>query len=99
MDTFSKRKYIIAGIMLGVAILFVLRLFTIQITNKTYKHFATRNVLRRITVFPARGFIYDRNKELMVYNKAAYDLMIIPRESKAFDTTELCRIVQIERLS
>ncbi|MBW8323366.1 MAG: penicillin-binding protein 2 [Prolixibacteraceae bacterium] len=98
MDTFSKRKFIIAGIMLGIAAIFILRLFTIQITNKTYKQFATRNVLRKITTFPARGLIYDRNNKLMVYNKAAYDLMIIPREVKSFDTTELCRIVQLERL-
>ena len=98
MDTFSKRKFIIAGIMLGIAAIFILRLFTIQITNKTYKQFATRNVLRKITTFPARGLIYDRNNKLMVYNKAAYDLMIIPREVKSLDTTELCRIVQLERL-
>lgn len=98
MDTFSKRKFIIAGIMLGVAVLFILRLFTIQITNKTYKQFATRNVLRKIITFPARGLIYDRNKELMVYNKAAYDLMVIPREVKPFDTIDLCRILQIERV-
>lgn len=83
--------------MLGIAAIFVLRLFSIQITNKTYKQFATRNVLRKMVVFPARGYIYDRNKKLMVYNKAAYDLMIIPREAKAFDTTELCRIVQLDR--
>ena len=98
MDTFSKRKFIIAGIILAVAAIFVLRLFTIQITNRTYKQFATRNVLRKIITFPARGLIYDRDLALMVYNKAAYDLMIIPRESKAFDTTELCRIVQLDRL-
>ena len=97
MDTFSKRKYIIAGIMLGIAAIFVIRLFSIQITNQTYKQFATRNVLRKITIFPARGLIYDRNNELMVYNKAAYDLMVIPREVKSFDTTELCRIVQLDR--
>ena len=98
MDTFSKRKFIVAAIILGVAAIFVLRLFTIQITNKTYKQFATKNVLRKIITFPARGLIYDRDLALMVYNKAAYDLMIIPRESKAFDTTELCRIVQLDRL-
>ena len=98
MDTFSKRKLIIAGIMLGIGVIFILRLFSIQITNKTYKQFATRNVLRFITTFPARGLIYDRKGELMVYNKAAYDLMIIPREVKSFDTTELCRIVQLDRV-
>jgi len=84
--------------MLGIGALFILRLFSIQITNKTYKQFATRNVLRKITVYPARGYIYDRKQKLMVYNKAAYDLMVIPREAKPFDTLELCRIVQIERV-
>lgn len=98
MDTFSKRKLVIAGIFLGIGVIFILRLFSLQITNKTYKQFATRNVLRKIITFPARGLIYDRNNALMVYNKAAYDLMIIPREAKAFDTLELCRIVQLERL-
>jgi len=98
VDTFSKRKLIIAGIMLGIGAIFILRLFSLQITSKTYKQFATRNVLRKIITFPARGLIYDRNNELMVYNKAAYDLMIIPREVKTFDTTELCRIIQLERL-
>ncbi|MGE5393718.1 MAG: penicillin-binding protein 2 [Candidatus Saccharibacteria bacterium] len=97
MDTFSKRQYIVAGIMLGIAAIFVLRLFTIQVTNKTYKQFATRNVLRKIVTFPARGFIYDRDKELMVYNKAAYDLLVVPREMKPFDTLELCRIVKMEK--
>jgi penicillin-binding protein 2 len=97
VDTFSKRKFIVAGIMLAIGAIFILRLFSIQITNKTYKQFATRNVLRKITVFPARGYILDRHEKLMVYNKAAYDLMIIPREAKAFDTLELCRIVQMER--
>jgi len=98
VDTFSKRKLIIAGIMLGIGAIFILRLFSIQITNKTYKQFATRNVLRYITTFPARGLIYDRKGELMVYNKAAYDLMIIPREVKSFDTTEMCNIVQLDRV-
>ena len=97
MDTFSKRKLIIAGIFLSIGLIFILRLFSLQITNKTYKQFATRNVLRKIITFPARGLIYDRNKTLLVYNKAAYDLMVVPREVKPFDTLELCRIVQIDR--
>jgi penicillin-binding protein 2 len=98
VDTFSKRRLIILGIFLGIGAIFILRLFSLQITNKTYKQFATRNVLRKITVYPARGFIIDRKNNLMVYNKAAYDLMIIPREVKSFDTTELCNIVQLDRV-
>lgn len=98
MDTFSKRRLIILGIFLGIGAIFILRLFSLQITNKTYKQFATRNVLRKITNYPARGYIIDRKNNLMVYNKAAYDLMVIPREAKSFDTTELCNIVQLDRI-
>jgi len=83
--------------MLAIAAIFFLRLFSIQVTNKSYKQFATRNVLRKIITFPARGLIYDRNHALMVYNKAAYDLLIVPREVKPFDTVSLCRIVQLEK--
>ncbi|MFA5328385.1 MAG: penicillin-binding protein 2 [Prolixibacteraceae bacterium] len=97
MDTFSKRKFIVAGIMLGIGLIFLLRLFSLQITNETYKQFATRNVLRKVVNFPARGLIYDRNNKLMVYNKAAYDLLVVPREVKSFDTTELCNIIQLEK--
>ena len=98
MDTFSKRRLIILGIFLGIGAIFIIRLFTLQITSKTYKQFATRNVLRNITIYPARGYIIDRKNNLMVYNKAAYDLMVIPREVKSFDTTELCNIVQLDRV-
>jgi penicillin-binding protein 2 len=87
----------VAGIMLGIGLIFLLRLFSLQITNETYKQFATRNVLRKVVNFPARGLIYDRNNKLMVYNKAAYDLLVVPREVKSFDTTELCNIIQLEK--
>lgn len=98
MDTFSKRRLIILGLFFGVGIIFILRLFYLQNIDRTYKQFAANQVMRKITLYPARGFIYDRNNNLMVYNKPAYDLMVIPREVKPFDTTELCRIIQLDRV-
>lgn len=98
MDTFSKRRLIILGLFFGVGIIFIMRLFYLQNIDKNYKQFAANQVMRKITLYPARGFIYDRKNNLMVYNKPAYDLMVIPREVKPFDTTELCRIIQLDRL-
>ena len=46
-------------------------------------------------IYPARGLIYDRNGEIMVYNQAAYDIMVTPRLLEPFDTTELCEILKI----
>ncbi len=92
----SKRYYIILaalGILLGI---YTIRLFNLQVLNRSYKDKAVKNAIREITIHPARGFIYDRNDSLLVYNDAAYDLMIIPKDIRAFDTAELCRVLDME---
>ena len=97
MDKFAKRKYILGAIFIFIIIIFIIRLFTLQVLDSSYKQYATRNVLRRVINYPARGLIYDRNGKLLVYNKAAYDLLVTPRELVAFDTTEFCNILKIEK--
>lgn len=92
----SNRKFIVGLIFLVVGILFIARLFTIQVLNDKYKLDSDSNVLREITQYPARGLIYDRKGELLVYNEAAYDLMLIPKQVKAVDTTALCSLLGIE---
>ncbi len=67
----------------------------LQIVEQSYKLSASNNVLRYIPQYPARGLIYDRNGNLIVYNQAAYDLMVVKNQVKAFDTTELAKILEI----
>jgi penicillin-binding protein 2 len=94
---FEKRKYVINGIFLVVGLVFILRLIYVQLLDDKYVLSATNNVLRYETQFPGRGLIYDRNGVLMVYNEAAYDLMVVPRQIKNIDTTEFCRLLEIEK--
>lgn len=67
----------------------------LQIVEQSYKLSASNNVLRYIPQYPARGLIYDRKGSLIVYNQAAYDLMVVKNQVKAFDTTELAKILEI----
>jgi len=97
VDKFGKRKYILGAIFAFIVVVFIIRLFTIQVLDSSYKQYATRNVLRPVINYPARGLIYDRNGELLVYNKAAYDLLVTPREVSAFDTVQLCNILKIDK--
>ncbi len=53
--------------------------------------------MRYITKYPARGLIYDRNNNLLVYNEAVYDLMIVPRLVKEVDTANLCNLLKIDK--
>ena len=82
---------------MGVTLVFLLRLFHMQVIDSSYKESAKKNALRRITEHPARGLIYDRNDSLLVYNDAAYDLMVVPNEMREFDTADLCRILDISK--
>lgn len=93
---FQNRKYVIIALFLFVGILFSIRLFLLQVLSNEYRLSAENNVLRYITEYPARGLVYDRTGKLLVYNEAAYDLMVVPRQLQVFDTTELCRLLNLE---
>lgn len=97
MDIYAVRRNIIGGIIVLVALIYLVKLFSIQVVDKSYQLSADNNVLRRITQYPARGLIYDRHGDLIVYNQAAYDIMVTPDRLKDFDTTEFCNILNISR--
>jgi len=94
---YSKRKYVIVSIFILTGVIFLVKLFMIQIVDNDYKLYANKNVLRYETQYPARGFIYDRNGELLVYNEAVYDLLITPRLVKEIDTIEFCNLLKIDK--
>lgn len=97
MNPFFARKYVIQGIFIVTAIVILIRLFFLQIANEKYLLSANNNVLRKIIIYPARGVILDRNNHILVQNEPVYDLMIIPKEVKPFDTLEFCRLLEISK--
>ena len=94
-NAYTERKYVIYSIFGIVGLIFLFRLFFIQVIDDKYKLDADNNVLRYITEYPARGMVYDRNGKLLVYNEAAYDLMVIPRQVKNIDTLQFCELLGI----
>lgn len=94
---FQQRKTIIIGFILLLTSVYVIKLFVLQVVDDSYKERAEHNAIREITISPPRGMIYDRNDSLIVYNEAAYDLMVIPNEVEPFDTNELCVLLDIEK--
>ena len=94
---FEKRKFVIAGVAVLIVILYLLRLFTLQIMSDDYKKNADSNALLKRIQYPARGVISDRNGKLMVYNQPAYDIMVVMLEQKGVDTLDLCRSLGITK--
>lgn len=96
---YSSRKNVIIGIFILVALIFIIRLFYLQVIDNSYKFSADNIVLRKVREYPPRGLIYDRNNELLVFNEAAYDLMIIPRQMKNIDTSLFCKLTGIDKIT
>ena len=95
MQYLEGRKYVVQGIFLVVAIIFLTRLFFMQVLDGTYKLAADKNTLQRIVKIPYRGLIYDRKNQLLVQNTPVYDLTVVPREVKQLDSVRLCELLQI----
>jgi len=91
------RKRFIQGFIILIAILYIGRLFYLQVIDETYKLDAQNNAIRKIVQVPFRGLIYDRNKKLIVYNTPVYDLYITPKKAHVQDTLKFCRLFDITR--
>lgn len=92
---FDNRKYVIGIMIVSVVLIFIIRLFQIQILDTRYRNSADSNALYYRTVYPMRGVIYDRNGQMVVSNQPSYDVVVTMRNVKDLDTLALCRSLDI----
>ncbi|MCA1764018.1 MAG: penicillin-binding protein 2 [Cryomorphaceae bacterium] len=95
----SDRRIVIAIIFIVVGVVFIVRLFLLQVVDDSWKILAANASERVVTEYPARGLIYDREGEILVANTAVYDLMVIPKELGEIDTAAFCKLLQIDTLA
>ena len=92
------RKYVIGGVAILIIVVYIIRLFMLQITSDDYKKSADSNAFLKKVEFPARGIISDRNGQLLVYNQPSYDIMVVMNEAKDhLDTLDFCNALGISR--
>ena len=93
-----KRRYVISGIAIGVVLVYILRLFYLQIIDQSTKDQADNNALVKQTIYPSRGLIYDRNGELLVFNQPIYEVSLTMRDMReGWDTVQFCKCLHISR--
>ena len=97
-DFYAHRRYAIMTLICISFLFIVIKLFSIQIINKTYKLSAENNVVRKIIQYPERGWVYDRNNKLLISNQRGHDIMIVPYQvEKNIDTLLFCNIFNISQ--
>lgn len=94
----SNRRLVIGGVAVGIVVIYIVRLFALQLLSDDYKKNADSNAFQKKIEYPSRGLIRDRNGKLMVYNQPAYDIMVIMNEAKnRLDTLEFCEALGITK--
>ena len=97
-DKYYNRRYVISGIAVVIVVVYIIRLFYLQIIDQSTKDQADNNALVKQTIYPSRGLIYDRNGELLVFNQPIYEITMTMREmGKDWDTTAFCATLSITR--
>ncbi|GET46279.1 penicillin-binding protein 2 [Capnocytophaga felis] len=92
------RKYLLFIIIILTSVIFVIRLVYLQVVEFNENSRPDEDVAVEVVYdYPERGYIYDRNGQLLVSNQPAYDVMVIPNDVKRLDTLELCGLLAISK--
>ncbi|NND14749.1 MAG: penicillin-binding protein 2 [Eudoraea sp.] len=91
------KKFLLSSIIIIIGITFIGRLSYLQIFRFSPTQLAEDTAIKAIYDYPERGYIYDRDGNLLVANQPAYDVMVIPREVKPLDTLEFCDLLRIDK--
>lgn len=92
----ESRRYIFIGFVVAIGLTFLVRLFTIQVLSDDYKLAAMNNAVQRITEYPYRGLILDRNGQLLVTNKPIFDLLVVPKDLIIQDSSSFAQLLGID---
>ena len=94
---FAGRKFVLGGVAVVVIIIYVVRLFTLQLMSDDYKKNADSNAFRKEIQYPSRGLIMDRKGRLLVYNESSYNIMVVMNDQRGIDTLDFCQTIGITR--
>lgn len=96
-NPYQLRKFVVGGVAAGIILIYLIRLFTLQLWSDDYKKNADSNAFRKDILYPSRGLIYDRRGRILVYNEPSYNIMVVMNDQHGVDTLDFCETVGITR--
>jgi penicillin-binding protein 2 len=90
---FDSRKYVIITLIITVGILYISRLFYMQIIDETWVLRAQQIAEKRKEITPPRGVVFDRNGKMIVSNRTYYNLMMVEDNMKNLDTAAFADLI------
>jgi len=78
----NKKKNVFYSVLILIFCILIFRFFRLQITDAPlYSKKSLQNSVKIITENPVRGNIYDRNGRLIVGNRPAFSIYLVPNET------------------
>ena len=59
---FEKRRLVLSAVAIGIVLIYIIRLFALQIASDDYRKSADSNAFLKKIEFPSRGLITDRKE-------------------------------------
>ncbi|WP_185873854.1 penicillin-binding protein 2 [Blattabacterium cuenoti] len=93
-----KKLYIFYILLSFIGVIFIIRLYYIQIYTEKYILNAFNTSIKQEIIIPERGSIFDRKNNLLVFNKFIYELSVIPiLLDDNMNIIEFCNLLGIEK--
>jgi len=94
----DSRRYVIYTFIILVGVIYLFRLFQMQVVDDTWKIRAQEIAEKRRFITPPRAAMFDRNMKKVVTNKAYYNLMFVEDNITHLDTVEFGKLLGMTRL-
>lgn len=93
-----KPFHTITAIIGIIVLIFISRLFYLQLVTDRYILNATNTSVKIQYIIPQRGVIFDRNSKILVGNQPAYEISYTKNLMDAdFDTINFCKLLKITK--
>jgi len=97
-DRFKNRFQVILSVFVLATLVLLFKAMQLQVFDNPYRTKAATIAVDKITTYPSRGLIYDRNGKVIVYNDALYDLMVTYNQiNPQMDTAKFCKLLGIDK--
>ncbi|MBK8562584.1 MAG: penicillin-binding protein 2 [Saprospiraceae bacterium] len=94
----KERQFVFLLVFVLAGLLLAGRAFQLQVLSDSFRGRADAVAMSKVTHYPARGLIYDRNGKLLINNAPVYDLMVTYNQVKpGMDTTKFCQLLGITK--
>jgi len=97
-EQLAQRSLYLRVFFILATILLLWKAFSLQVLDRSFQRQAEATVMDKEVLYPSRGLIYDRNGNLLTYNKPVYDIWVVYNlVDPDMDTELFCRLLHMDK--